>query len=109
MGRAPLDASALHSPNEGLHDPSERRAAGRLMGLLWMMGGISGALWYLVPGAEMGHWHLGLVSASFSTSGGIGCVLAPLEAVAAGADLRRSRAVAPRHPDRDGDQRRRGL
>ena len=68
MGRAPAHA---------LDEPSERQAAGRLMGLLWLVGGISGALWYLVPGAEMEHWQLGLITASFSATVGAACALAP--------------------------------
>ena len=61
----------------GPHDPAERRAAGRMIGLLWAIGGISGALWYLVPGAETAHWRLGLVSATLSTLVGLACLLAP--------------------------------
>jgi diguanylate cyclase (GGDEF)-like protein len=61
----------------GLADPKERRAAGRITGLLWMVGGISGALWYLVPGADLDHWQLGLVSAALSAALGLACVLAP--------------------------------
>ncbi len=62
---------------DGLHDPVERRAAGRMIGLLWTIGGIFGALWYLVPGAEMEHWRLGLVSATLSTVVGVACLFAP--------------------------------
>ena len=62
---------------DGLHDPAERRAAGRMIGLLWAIGGIFGALWYLVPGADLEHWRLGLVSASLSTIFGIACLFAP--------------------------------
>jgi hypothetical protein len=39
-------------------DTSERLTAGRATGLLWLVGGISGALWYLVPGADTEHWQL---------------------------------------------------
>jgi diguanylate cyclase (GGDEF)-like protein len=62
---------------DGLHDPVERQAAGRMIGLLWAIGGIFGALWYLVPGADLEHWHLGLVSASLSTVVGVACLFAP--------------------------------
>jgi diguanylate cyclase (GGDEF)-like protein len=61
----------------GLDDPDERRAAGRTIGLLWMVGGITGALWYLVPGADLAHWRLGLVSCSFSVVLGLSCLSAP--------------------------------
>ena len=62
---------------EGLNDPAERRAAGRTTGLLWIVGGISGGLWYLVPGADLSHWRLGLLSTSLSTALGIACLCAP--------------------------------
>jgi len=58
-------------------DANERRTAGRATGLLWLVGGISGAAWYLVPGADTEHWQLGLVSCSFSVVLGIVCLLAP--------------------------------
>jgi diguanylate cyclase (GGDEF)-like protein len=62
---------------EGLEDPADRHAAGKLTGLLWLIGGISGALWYLVPGAATEHWRLGLGTASFSAALGIACLAAP--------------------------------
>ncbi len=58
-------------------DANERRSAGRATGLLWLLGGISGALFYLVPGADLAHWRLGLVSCTFSVVLGIACLLAP--------------------------------
>jgi len=42
-----------------------------------MVGGISGVLWYLVPGADLDHWRLGLVFCSLSTALGLGCLVAP--------------------------------
>ena len=76
--QVPADSSApARSAPEGIADPTERRAAGTIIGVLWMIGGISGALWYLVPGAEMEHWRLGLVTASFSAAVGVICALAP--------------------------------
>jgi diguanylate cyclase (GGDEF)-like protein len=48
-----------------------------MIGLLWMIGGISGALWYLVPGAEMAHWQLGLANAVLSATFGAVCLVAP--------------------------------
>jgi len=44
---------------------------------LWLVGGISGALWYLVPGADLAHWRLGLVSCSLSVVLGVACLFAP--------------------------------
>jgi diguanylate cyclase (GGDEF)-like protein len=44
---------------------------------LWLVGGISGALFYLVPGADLAHWRLGLVSCTFSVVLGIACLIAP--------------------------------
>jgi GGDEF domain-containing protein len=58
-------------------DANERRSAGRATGQLWLVGGISGALFYLVPGADLAHWRLGLVSCTFSVVLGIACLLAP--------------------------------
>jgi diguanylate cyclase (GGDEF)-like protein len=74
MAQIALDRSGTR---EGLDDPAERRAAGRMIGLLWIIGGVSGALWYLVPGAELAHWQLGLVTASLSVAMGACCALAP--------------------------------
>jgi diguanylate cyclase (GGDEF)-like protein len=62
---------------DGLNDPRERRVAGRTLGLLWLLGGVSGALWYLVPGAELEHWRLGMVSSSVSAAIGVACLVAP--------------------------------
>lgn len=58
-------------------DVNERRSAGRLTGLVWLFGGISGALWYLVPGVNLAHWRLALISCAFSVALGIACVFAP--------------------------------
>jgi hypothetical protein len=55
----------------------ELRAAGRATGLLWLVGGIFGALWYLVPGAELEHGQLGLMSCSLSALLGLACLFAP--------------------------------
>jgi diguanylate cyclase (GGDEF)-like protein len=74
MDTSSLDRSMLRA---GLDDPAERRAAGRMIGLLWLIGGVSGALWYLVPGADTSHWQLGLVTASLSVAIGTACTLAP--------------------------------
>jgi diguanylate cyclase (GGDEF)-like protein len=63
--------------NRGVTDANERRSAGRATGLLWLVGGISGALFYLVPGADLAHWRLGLVSCTFSVVLGIVCLIAP--------------------------------
>jgi diguanylate cyclase (GGDEF)-like protein len=63
--------------NRGVTDANERRSAGRATGLLWLVGGISGALFYLVPGADLAHWRLGLVSCTFSVVLGIACLIAP--------------------------------
>jgi diguanylate cyclase (GGDEF)-like protein len=76
MAHAALGQSSVPA-RDGLHDPVERRAAGRMTGLLWMIGGVSGALWYLVPGAEMEYWQLGLACACSSTAVGLACFLAP--------------------------------
>jgi diguanylate cyclase (GGDEF)-like protein len=62
---------------EGLDHPVERLVAGRMIGALWIVGGVSGMLWYLVPGADTAHLALGLVFAGLSTCLGIACVLAP--------------------------------
>jgi diguanylate cyclase (GGDEF)-like protein len=58
-------------------ETQELRAAGRATGLLWVVGGVSGALWYLVPGAELEHWQLGLISCSVSVATGVACLVAP--------------------------------
>lgn len=76
MEGTPL-SPVLQPVREGLDDPAERRAAGRMVGLLWMIGGISGAAWYLVPGAETAHWQLGLGSAILSAAFGAACLVAP--------------------------------
>ena len=61
----------------GLEEPGERRSAGRMIGSLWILGGGSCGLWYLVPGAELGHWQVGLLVSVLSVLFGIACVLAP--------------------------------
>ena len=34
-----------------------------MTGLLWLIGGFSGSLWYLLPGADLDHWRGGVLSA----------------------------------------------
>jgi diguanylate cyclase (GGDEF)-like protein len=68
-----------------VNDPQERTVAGRLTGLLWVIGGVSGALWYLVPGVDLTHWQLGLVSCSFSVAVGVACLVAPWRRLPPGA------------------------
>ena len=62
---------------EGIGHPVERLVAGRMIGALWIVGGVSGALWYLIPGAETAHIVVGMAFASLSTCLGVACVLAP--------------------------------
>ncbi len=67
----------MHPAREGLDDPAERHAAGKLTGLMWVIGGVFGALWYLVPGAATAHWRLGLVTASSPAVLGTASLTAP--------------------------------
>jgi diguanylate cyclase (GGDEF)-like protein len=56
---------------------AERVLGGRVTGLMWVVGGVSGMVWYLVPGADTEHWRLGLVCCVFSLAIGVTCLLAP--------------------------------